>query len=61
MEKNENEQLVQVSINQFSQGKTVIMIAHRLSTIVNADICCEKRRNSRKRKSSIPNESKWIL
>ncbi|USK68596.1 ABC transporter ATP-binding protein [Peribacillus asahii] len=35
---NESEQLVQASINQLSQEKTVIMIAHRLSTIVNADI-----------------------
>jgi ATP-binding cassette, subfamily B, putative efflux pump len=34
---NESEKLVQESINQFDQDKTIIMIAHRLSTIVHAD------------------------
>lgn len=35
---NESEKLVQESINQFDQDKTIIMIAHRLSTVVNADM-----------------------
>lgn len=34
---NESEKLVQESINQFDNDKTIIMIAHRLSTILNAD------------------------
>jgi ATP-binding cassette, subfamily B, putative efflux pump len=34
---NESEKLVQESINQFDQDKTIIMIAHRLSTVVHAD------------------------
>jgi subfamily B ATP-binding cassette protein MsbA len=34
---NESEQLVQQSIHQLANDKTVIMIAHRLSTIVHAD------------------------
>jgi ATP-binding cassette, subfamily B, putative efflux pump len=35
---NESEKLVQESINQFENDKTIIMIAHRLSTILNADM-----------------------
>lgn len=35
---NESEKLVQESINQFDNDKTIIMIAHRLSTILNADM-----------------------
>jgi ATP-binding cassette, subfamily B, putative efflux pump len=34
---NESEKLVQESIHQFDDDKTIIMIAHRLSTIVHAD------------------------
>jgi len=34
---NESEKLVQESIHQFEQDKTIIMIAHRLSTIIHAD------------------------
>lgn len=34
---NESERLVQDSINQIDEDKTIIMIAHRLSTIVHAD------------------------
>ena len=33
----ENEAVIQASINQLVQGKTLIVIAHRLSTIVGAD------------------------
>jgi len=34
---NESEKLVQASIEEAGQGKTVIMVAHRLSTVVHAD------------------------
>ena len=33
----ENEAVIQASINQLVQGKTLIVIAHRLSTIIHAD------------------------
>ncbi|MDQ1147828.1 ABC-type multidrug transport system fused ATPase/permease subunit [Bacillus sp. SORGH_AS 510] len=35
---NESEKLVQESVYQFENDKTIIMIAHRLSTILNADM-----------------------
>ncbi len=34
---NESEKLVQQSIDQLSDDKTIIMVAHRLSTVLNAD------------------------
>ena len=33
----ENESVIQTSIDELVQGKTLIVIAHRLSTIVGAD------------------------